>query len=436
MAGMSATGFGPDGASDNHRYGLAALWLAFAACLATRCWYVFYNGPLDHLFSDPGRHWENGLFFRSPRFMGSIDPYAYQLWLYALRRLVEDSTFGVLAGTAVLSMALPVFWLCALRELVPLAWALAGAIVIGFVPSLFMIYVYFMNDTLMLSLSACGIWLALRAMRTHDLPTMAALVLVWTVAAYTRLIALPLAALCFVAVALPLTWRKRALLAAAIGVSFGALAVPACSHSSWNLHYCAPFGSGYLNEAYRASGARTIKILGPGDEWTYTSPSMFSEPFEPFSDWHSQRIGIKRITIDVQKGREDWQAAIDQIALGGSLLPALADRTENAVLLLFDSSWPDNNREYLWGRLNHWTRWLWLPLILGVGVLLAKTRPPLREGLIPIAGLVLIGLLLVQTSGVMEGRYRKPAEPLLIAGAFVLLHRFLAARARTAELRG
>jgi len=50
-------------------------------------------------------------------------------------------------------------------------------------------------------------------------------------------------------------------------------------------------------------------------------------------------------------------------------------------------------------------------------------RPTVRDGLIPVCALALIVLLLVQTNGVMEGRYRKPAEPLLIAGAFILVHR-------------
>ena len=47
----------------------------------------------------------------------------------------------------------------------------------------------------------------------------------------------------------------------------------------------------------------------------------------------------------------------------------------------------------------------------------------MRDGLIPFAALALIGLLLVQTNALPEGRYRKPAEPLLIAGAFILVHR-------------
>ena len=78
---------------------------------------------------------------------------------------------------------------------------------------------------------------------------------------------------------------------------------------------------------------------------------------------------------------------------------------------------------YIWGWLSYWNRWLWLPLTLAVWLWMLKVRPSPRDALLPFAGLTLMALLLMQTNAVMEGRYRKPAEPLLIAGAFVLLHR-------------
>ena len=418
-----------------HRLSLILLWTAFAACLALRGWYVFYNGPLGHLFSDPGRHWENGQFFFSPKIMGSIDPLAYQFWLWALQWVDHEREYVVLAGTAVLSMALPFFWLKALRELLPWRWALAGAIVIGFMPSLFLIYSYFMSETLLLSLAACGFWLALRALRTRDMPTLAALVLVWSVAAYTRLAALPLAALCLLAVATALTWPKRAALVAATGLCFGALAYPACWHSGRQLNFCAPFGMGYINAAYRGSAARTIEFHVPNKGgWWFSSPSLATPPFAPFSDWNSSREGTRRMTIDTANGRKDWETTLRAMQEHDPGLPWITDKSENAIVLFFGPSWPDGNLAYTWGWLSYWNRWLWLPLTVAVALLMLKVRPALRDGLIPLSGIVLIALLLVQTSGVMEGRYRKPAEPLLIAGAVVLLHRLRSARPREQAL--
>ena len=61
--------------------------------------------------------------------------------------------------------------------------------------------------------------------------------------------------------------------------------------------------------------------------------------------------------------------------------------------------------------------------MFAVCVWMAQVRPTVRDGLIPLCALGLILLLLVQVNGIMEGRFRKPAEPLLIAGAFILVYR-------------
>ena len=400
------------------------LWGAFVACLIVRFCYVFYNDPLHHIFSDPGRHWINGKRFFWPHIMGSIDPFVYQFWLRALQFFDRGTGYVVLAGAGMLSAALPFLWFKALRELLPLSWALVAATVIGFMPSLFMIYSYFMNETLLLALLACGFWLTLRAMRTKDWPTLLAFALVWATAGYTRIVALPLAGLCFVVLATALPWRKTAALAAAMCVAYGVFAYPACWHSSKNLNFCAPFGSTYFNAIYRASGAKTMKmkILGQGD-WDFSSPSMYTQPLAPLSDWHSSRAGTQVIQIDPSNGREDWETMLRAIQEYGQGLPWLDDKIENAIALFFDPSWPDDNQMYIWGWLSYWNRWLWLPLTLAVGLWMLKARPNPRDALLPFAGLALMALLLLQTNAVMEGRYRKPAEPLLIAGAFVLLHR-------------
>ena len=161
-------------------------------------------------------------------------------------------------------------------------------------------------------------------------------------------------------------------------------------------------------------------------EWVFSSPSLHTMPLAPVSGWHSARTGTEWITIDPARGREDWQNALRALRDDGPSLPWWDDKIENAIVLFFDPSWPDSNQGYWWGRLTYWNRWLWLPLALAVGLLMLRVRPSVRDGLIPLSGLALIALLLVQTNGVMEGRYRKPAEPLLIAGAFILLYRLRA----------
>jgi hypothetical protein len=66
---------------------LRRLQITFAALLIFRLLYPFFNSPLQHLFSDALRHWENGANFLHPNILGCADPRLYQAWMFALRSL-------------------------------------------------------------------------------------------------------------------------------------------------------------------------------------------------------------------------------------------------------------------------------------------------------------------------------------------------------------
>jgi hypothetical protein len=75
------------------------------------------------------------------------------------------------------------------------------------------------------------------------------------------------------------------------------------------------------------------------------------------------------------------------------------------------------------GWLSVWSRWLWCPLILIVasGALRRQFRG--ADWLLAGSALALLAYFVVQGAGVMEGRYRKPLEPLIVAAAVVLGYR-------------
>src|SRR5208282_3959549 len=131
---------------------------AFGALLLGRLLFPFFNSPLDHLFSDPGRHWDNAQRFLHPGIMGSNDPFAYQLWLYLLQQFAHGNYPTVLLGCGFLCAAMPYGWYRALRELRPRASALGGALIIGLIPGSISIYAYFMTETLLLTLLGFGFW--------------------------------------------------------------------------------------------------------------------------------------------------------------------------------------------------------------------------------------------------------------------------------------
>ncbi len=385
----------------------------FAAVLLVRLLYPFFNSPLTHLFSDALRHWQTGVQFLHPDVMGSGDAYGYQFWLFVLQRLAGGSGAAILTGCGALCAAMPYGWYRALRELMPRLPALRAATVLGLWPPFLGLYGYFMTETLVLTLTGFGFWLTLRALRKRTWPSFAAACVVWLAACFTRTVALPIALLCLLC-AWTVQPRKRLALAIALLLS-AAIALPASLHTRAALGYAAPFGNLYLNEIYRDSDNHDIRIdYGPQGIYVFGSPSYYNPTFYPFSDWTTARRGVVAISIDTRNGRSDWRRSLQQLP-HRSWSVRVRDYAENLAYLLFGQAWPDNDRATLVGGASVWMRWLVLPSIVWVAVAAARGAYHGRQWLVPASALLSVLLLMVQHEGIMEGRYRKPIEPLLLA---------------------
>ncbi len=401
----------------------ASKWLAWAlgAVVLLRLLFPFFDSPMEHLFSDPLRHWNNGARFFHPDLIGAGDPVLYQAWIGVLQSVAHGNVPFINLLCGVLCAVMPYGWYRALRELLPKSWALGGAIVIGLWPEGLGIYAYFMNETLLLSLSGLAFWATFRARRKADSVTFAVACLLWVCAAFTRTIAAPLALLCLASLWLvqPQKWRR-----VLIGVAAAALLlVPASWHSNSVLGFMAPLGNLYLNEIYAASGNSTIAIdAGAAGSYEFSSPSFHNPSFYPFSGWISDRHGVFHIHVDVAHGRRDWQSERARAEAGRSF-PRWQQRWEDFEFLLFAPSWPDDDLQSISGILALWSRWLWLPMV-GVtawGVLRRWFRG--WEWLLPVCGLSAFVLLALQSEDAMEGRFRKPVEPVLLAAIVVMAHR-------------
>jgi hypothetical protein len=389
-------------------------WSAvFGGVLLLRICYPFFDSPLAHLYSDPQRHWENGRDFLHPSVMGSGDPYLYQLWLFVLQRLAGHSGSVILAATGVLCAAMPYGWYRALRELMPRRQALSVAVLIGLWPGFLGIYGYFMTETLLLSLSGFGFALTLRALRKRTLATFAAACAVWLAASFTRIVVMPIVLLC-------LAWAWSAqphkLRAAAVALALTlVMTIPAGLHGRAALNYFAPLGNLYLNEIYHAGSNKDIQIdFGPQGKYIFGSPSYYNPTFYPFSDWTTSRSGVLTITVDLQRGRADWRRMREQLPQRDAS-SRWRDFGENLCYLFFGQSWPDNNLNTVVGWLTVWSRWLWLPMVAWTAIAAARCQYRGREWILPACALMSLLLLALQREGIMEGRYRKPIEPLYLA---------------------
>jgi SAM-dependent methyltransferase len=389
--------------------------------LLWRLLFPFFDSPLLHLFSDPARHWSNGGRFFLPDLIGAGDPFLYQLWIYLLRTASQGDQPTVVLGCALLCAAMPYGWYRALHELLPRRQALVGGLIIGVVPAFVGIYAYFMTETLLLTLTGFAFWASFRAARKQTVAAFALASALWGCATFTRSIALPMALLCLGT--LWLTQRHKVGKALTAVAMFALLALPAGLHARSTLGFFAPLGNFYLSQIYSASGKHDISInAGPLGGWGFGTPSFYNPTFYPFSQWTTDRTGTAYITIDVARGRETWIAEKKRIE-SLRTFPWWRHYQENLIYLLFGQSWPDNDPNALSGLAAVWTRWLWPPLMLLVawGVLRVKFRG--WDWLLPLCALGMLLSLALQRDGIIEGRYRKPIDPVLVAAAIVLYYR-------------
>jgi SAM-dependent methyltransferase len=220
-----------------------------------------------------------------------------------------------------------------------------------------------------------------------------------------------------------LTQSQRLIKALSALAAFTLLAVPAGLHLRSTLGFFAPLGNLYLSQIYSVSGNHDISInAGPLGAWGFGTPSFYNPTFYPFSSWTTDRVGTAYIWIDVSRGRASWLAEKKRIESLRSF-PWRRQYQENLIYLLFGQSWPDNDPHALTGLASVWTRWLWPPLMLLVAWGAVRRRYRGWEWLLPACALGMLLSLAVQRDGIIEGRYRKPIDPVLVAAAIVLYYR-------------
>lgn len=397
--------------------------------------YILQFNPLDHIWSDPQRHWEQGTEVLRTDPMTLTDPVFYQIYIGILAKLTLKDPPLVAFYTILLSLFTPWIWYRFLRQLrLSKALALGGWAALSLLPSWIAIYAYFMQETLLLPLLGAALWASWRCRRKQTLRSFLLMALLWALAGLTRGIAIPLAAL-------SCSWlwleqgdklRKAGFSALLLALVLGPLAY----RSYQQLRILAPHGNSKLVSLYTRSGQKRINIhySRGGARWNYwfSSPATGEKPLAPLSDWRTARRGDVEVHIDLDRGGEDWQKALAENPL--TLSKYLWIVKENLIYLFFSPSWPDNNTDRTLDNINIQMRWLWAPLTL---LLLAATAIYWRrlrgQRLLPALLLIWILVQGLLPISVNEGRYRKPAEGLLIAQAVLLLG--LAARRRrpTAE---
>ncbi|MEI9896997.1 MAG: glycosyltransferase family 39 protein [Chthoniobacter sp.] len=390
------------------------IYFVIVAGTLARIWDCFYFNPLDHLFSDPLRHWLNGQRLLNPDLMGASDPIGYQCFVFLVHLVSGGGRFGVALCAGLLSAVMPYTFYRASRELgIPRSPAILFWAALCWTPSLFAIYHYFAMETLLLVLIGLSLWSTGRYLRTVNRVCWWQTSGLWTLCVLTKPTALPLAVTC-----LGYAWWRKSRSPGDAGIAIGiavALLLPNAFRSDRVLHFPAPLGNAWITKIQHLSGARTIEIHWKRGKWFFSSPSCYVRPLEPLSSWMITRAGAdSRIIVDInpEYGARDWEVAHSLISVG--LGERITQLSENLLLFLFAPSWPDCNLWEIDGWWSYIGRWMWAPLIF---FLLSCNLLEFRAGrfdLVPVATTVFTLFLGLQNFATMEGRYRKPLEPLLL----------------------
>ena len=412
-----------------------------------RVWVLAHlGGPMDNVFSDPERHFYNARNFWEPDPMGCSNPFFYQLFLHIVLRLTHETDDGTLLVNAALSILYPFVWYRFAKTVMKKRInALRFAVVLSFIPTHACIYQFFMNETVMLPLIGASLWATSVAAKRRSAPLFILAAGLWTCTLLTRSIALPLAVFALSYCLFRQLHSKlstvvwRAILSVSAGAIAGSGLWIAAQHSVRILEYPTAFGDNLPASIYMVSDAvafETTYVKPDYYEYSYSfaSPSFYVSPFYPLSDYHSIREGTLSYVANVEmKGRDLRELFWKQLALHAKLLPRLV--WENWTYLSFGHSWPESGPDTVMGLVCLHERWIWLPIMLSsvIGSSWFFIRRRVFY-LVPALGIFAVALLYGSQFVVMEGRYRKPVEPLAVLALFWLADSSGASRRRPASV--
>jgi len=412
-----------DAAQRSAHYRLAVALIIAASCV--RIFVCFSHDPMDYLSSDMMRHWQNGLHFPKGGYTGAADPIGYQLYICVLQRITFGNRGLIALASALMSVLMPWTYYRAARDFgLTRISALWAWVLIAWAPSLLTIYHYIMPETLLLFLEGVGLWMTARYLRKAGRRAFFLSIFFWTLAALTKPTVIPLAAICVL-----WSWWKKPTPVRDIAVGIllaGAMLIPQAIRSRVVLGFMAPFGNSWLTRIQLRSGVTTIHFrvyAYPPDfmgfhaaptyyDLGFTSPSSSIHPLRPLSEWAPRRalkMSAVDLTINSRLGERSWEGVYNQFNQDSE--ERYAQWRENIILFFFSPSWPEAQWD---GQINYLSRWLWAPLIFLV--LAGNIRAFLlrRFHLIPVAVTLFTLIMGLQNMLIMEGRYRKPVESVLL----------------------
>lgn len=153
--------------------------------------YPFICNPLDHLISDPDRHYRNATSMFDQFIYSWLDPPFPQLFLRVMLIIFTNTRFGVPFYFGLLNAVLPWCWYLWGKELFASEKkALIYLTVLVWLPSWIGIYGYFMDETLLLPALGLALWLSWKARKKNTAKYLLLAVLAWAITLSIKLSAI------------------------------------------------------------------------------------------------------------------------------------------------------------------------------------------------------------------------------------------------------
>ncbi len=400
------------------------LRVVFIFVLLLRFLFPFYHNPINALFSDPGRHWNNGLtFVSSPGLFNAIDPKLYQIYIYLLQQISNNgNNHSIIAlFTGLLCASFAYFWFRFAKEILPKKHAYILAIIVGLFPTFIGIYAFFMTETIFLNMLGLVLWLSFRAVRKGNLRSASIAVIMLCMFTLTRLTALPIALFLFAVILIDHRSRIRLLF-----ISLAIITpVMLCSglYSYKIMHVFVPIQFSKASQVNYLSNNKPISYQTQLGRFIFASPSFYTRTSEPLFSYKSSRLTQPYFfNVDLTKGNEDWDSEIKKLKSQLTFGSSLNKKFENAVYLLFAPVWPTSSElatQPLYKRICYHSRWIWFPLILFIILSTPFTKSGHSHSLLIFLTFVMLVLMFVQGMNIFEGRYRLPLEPLILTSVYL-----------------
>ncbi len=401
------------------------LWIAVCFGMLWRFWVVIWNSPDLAILADPLRHLQaaRDLSLTNQFIFAVFDPPIYQYWLAFFIHFFDRFPFTLVLYSMVLTALTPLIWYLWMRlVLKDEKLALIGLTIFTFLPSYLTIFCFFMPETLLLPLLGLSLWLTNKAEVQPTRAYLISVAVLWGITVCTKA---NTAAACVVAL-IWLWWKlsktiagKPLLMTALLQLSIvGAIYSLTPLKVYYHMHsiILVP-GTTIFNRVLYESGKAKLEVHGnrfdaQGKIVDYkfwcAHPDFIGqsiEIFRPLSAWKPARSGTLVMALDLD---QLWPKFPH---LEISLNDRLRYTYENILFFFFASVYPEEERAVFPYSLTIDSRWMWLPVTLIVLILASKRRMCTYP---VVLAAVTAFVIMLQQSSIVEGRYRKPWEGLVL----------------------